>query len=151
MAFSCSLSNRGRPPQVAGDFNCYYPAGIQVELTNACNLHCSYCYRDAGSQTHPDILPTDKLLRILREFADKGLRSIELTGGEPLLHPDFLKFAHFCGDSFALIGLLTNGYLVDDFLVQQLVPMRDKMVLSVSLDSYLPAVHDLRRWLSGSF
>jgi radical SAM protein with 4Fe4S-binding SPASM domain len=138
-------------PKVIGDRSIYYPIHMQVELTANCNLQCYYCYRNSDYDHKENRLNTENLIAILHSLANKGLCSIELTGGEPLLHPDFLKIINFCGEQFSLIGLLTNGTLITDSLVNDLLPIRDKIIISISLDSHISSVHDKRRGLEGAF
>jgi uncharacterized Fe-S cluster-containing radical SAM superfamily protein len=137
--------------QIAGSRTIFYPTNLQVELTTACNLRCSYCYRKSGSNEAKGRLATSKLLEILRVLSDNGLHSVELTGGEPLLHPDFIQIVRFCGERFSIIGLLTNGTLITESLIKELLPFRKKMVISVSLDSHIRSVHDDRRGQKGAF
>lgn len=138
-------------PQVTGSRTIFYPTSIQIELTTACNLRCSYCYRKSGPNEPEDRLATSRLLEILVVLLNNGLHSVELTGGEPLLHPNFVQIVNFCGERFSLIGLLTNGTLITESLLDKLLPFRDKMVVSVSLDSHIPTVHDARRGRRGAF
>ncbi|NOZ87286.1 MAG: radical SAM protein, partial [Deltaproteobacteria bacterium] len=136
--------------RITGSHTIFYPTSIQVELTTNCNLSCSYCYRNSGAH-EPGRLGTSKLLEILRVLSDNGLHSVELTGGEPLLHPDFIKIMRFCGERFSIGGLLTNGTLITESLIRELLLFKEKMVISVSLDSHISDVHDERRGLRGAF
>ena len=75
---------------VTGSRDFFIPQHMSVELTSNCNLKCIYCYRDAGPNQR-DYLEYEVLVDILERLASNGLRSVELTGGEPLLHPQFLE------------------------------------------------------------
>lgn len=136
--------------RTTGSHTIYYPTSMQIELTTRCNLNCSYCYRNSGAQ-EPDRLGTSNLLNILRILSKNGLHSAELTGGEPLLHPDFIKIMRFCGERFSIVGLLTNGTLITESFIRELLPFKEKVVTSVSLDSHISEVHDKRRGSRGAF
>ncbi|HEY6871867.1 MAG TPA: radical SAM protein [Geobacteraceae bacterium] len=136
---------------ILGSDRAFLPSSIQLELTTSCNLACDYCYRNVGSTNPSHFFQTDKLIHILMDLNAKGLRSIELTGGEPLLHPDFLKIMDFCGTHFSLIGLLSNGTMINEEIISALLPYKDKMVVSISLDSHISEVHDIRRGAKGAF
>lgn len=99
-----------------------------------CNLNCSYCYRNSHSTGREKRLETDKLLKILDDLYQKGLQVVELTGGEPIIHPDFIKILKFCFDRFSLVAILTNGTLIDEQFISKILPFREKIILSVSLD-----------------
>jgi radical SAM protein with 4Fe4S-binding SPASM domain len=137
--------------RIEGDFTAFYPSSMHVELTKACNLNCYYCYRDAKADQTKDRLETDKLLEILLFLSKKGLHAVELTGGEPLMHPDFSRIMKFVGEHFSLIGLLTNGTLITESILNDMIPFRDKIAVSISLDSHIPSVHDERRGFDGAF
>jgi radical SAM protein with 4Fe4S-binding SPASM domain len=92
------------------------PSTLSVELTAACNQRCAHCYnawRAEGNRS-PERLPTAELLALLdRVAAEAGLERVTLSGGEPLLHPDFRPITeHLRGRGLELC-LITNGTLVD--------------------------------------
>ena len=66
-------------------------------FTNRCNLACRHCWvtpslmRNEGTGGH---VPLEKLLGACRAALPLGLRSVKLTGGEPLLYPDFSGLAY---------------------------------------------------------
>src|SRR6267143_1015608 len=72
----------------------YGPRRLTVELTNICNLHCSYCLRDEDALYHnpANFLPVKLFAQIVRSARDAmGIEQVMFTGGEPTLHPDFGK------------------------------------------------------------
>jgi sulfatase maturation enzyme AslB (radical SAM superfamily) len=149
------VARRDRPlptrPRITRELDAYYPASLHVELTARCNLRCFFCYREAGPEVREPRLETRELLRILSDLRDRGLTTVELTGGEPLLHPDFPEILDFCGENFATIVLLTNGTVMTDALLDALVSQREKLFVNVSLDNHDPEEHDRRRGRRGSF
>ncbi len=74
------------------------PRRLVFELTNACNLNCVMCGRNAA-----DFKPTQFQMEWLHYFEDAAQRIEEVTlmgWGEPTVHPhfaDFLKWAHRLG------------------------------------------------------
>ena len=75
-----------------------------VHLTGRCNLECRHCYMD-GSPRRRDRLPIDWVLDAIRTAPALGIGSLFLTGGEPLLHPNFAEVAEAAG---AVTGLATT-------------------------------------------
>jgi len=138
-------------PKIIEDSKYYIPSNIQMEITKACNLKCYYCYRLANKNEIIKPILTDQLLLKLTELADFGVSSIEITGGEPMLHPDFIKIISTCYEKFVLIGVLTNGTLLDEPKIKELLPFKDKLAISVSLDCHIPQIHDKRRGMVGAF
>src|SRR3954462_290542 len=87
---------------------------ILVEVTNACNLACPVCYSDAHGDRK---MPLEKFKEYIRRLIDqKGpLDSVQLTGGEAVLHPEFWEMVAFLhGEPVKKIYLPTNGLLFAD-------------------------------------
>ena len=139
-----------RTIRVTGSRTAYYPPHMTIELTEGCNLRCDYCYRESDA-TKLKHMPTEELLMLIETLWAAGLRTVELTGGEPTVHRDFRRILAFCSDKFAMVGVLTNGTRLDDALAHQFAEMGDKLVYSVSLDASTPELHDARRGIKGAW
>ena len=87
-------------------------------LTYRCNLQCRHCY--AAPCAHPacDELTTDEILAIAREAVSMGCLSILLTGGEPLLRPDFCEIYTALRRMGLFVELFTNATLIDDAILE---------------------------------
>jgi len=85
------------------------PVSGMLELTRRCNLRCVHCYQQGERNVH---LPTETALRLVREAADCGTLFLTLTGGEPLLHPDFPHIYRACREAGLVVGVFTNGTLI---------------------------------------
>lgn len=114
---------------------------LQWHITHACNLRCVHCYQEEY-QSH---MPREQLFSALEDFAaliaGKELRpQINLTGGEPLLHPDFFALAEEIRRRGWRLGVLTNGTLVDEAIAARLARLQPVFV-QVSLDGP-PRIHD---------
>jgi cyclic pyranopterin phosphate synthase len=91
---------------------------IRVSVTDRCNLECSYCCD--GSVPHlprPEILTYEEIQRVVRAAAALGIRSVRLTGGEPLLRPNLGHLVGLLSDIEGIddISLTTNGTLLGRF------------------------------------
>ncbi|RNI24657.1 GTP 3',8-cyclase MoaA [Flexivirga caeni] len=60
---------------------------LRVSVTDRCNLRCAYCMPAEGLDwlPRPELLDNDELVRVIGIFTRLGIRTIRLTGGEPLL------------------------------------------------------------------
>jgi MoaA/NifB/PqqE/SkfB family radical SAM enzyme len=67
------------------------PRSLQIGLSAACNLACSFCYRDKQAQSR---LTPDFLVPLLKDAADWGVLEVAFGGGEPLLYPHFPELLH---------------------------------------------------------
>ncbi len=77
--------------RATGSLDYYHPLRILFEITTRCNLKCTHCNARAGPNTGR-FIPTAEFLSLLENLSTHGTRDVELTGGEPLLHPDFLNY-----------------------------------------------------------
>ncbi len=96
-----------------------------------CNLKCSYCDTDFGSEINEGEFCPQTLAARIREFDLDLVHSISLTGGEPLLQSEFLKeFLPLTGKK---IYLETNATLADKLL--EVKPLIDIIAADIKLPS----------------
>ncbi len=91
----------------------YGPPRLIVELTNICNLHCSYCLRDEDALYHSkaNFFPVELLRRVVREARESiGARTVMFTGGETTLHPRFGDVIEAVGAEGFTCSFVTNGW-----------------------------------------
>ena len=94
-----------------------HPILAHVVPIRRCNLSCTYCNEfDQHSQPVPTV---DMLARIDR-LAALGTTIIDLSGGEPLLHPELDEIIRRIRKHRMLAGLLTNGYLLSEERIKRL-------------------------------
>ena len=87
---------------------------LRVSLTDRCNLRCTYCMPAEGLDwmPHAEVLTDDELVRLIGiGVRELGIRTVRLTGGEPLLRRnlEFLVAAISDLEPTPLIALTTNG------------------------------------------
>ena len=109
---------------------------ILVEVTNACNLACAVCYSDAQGKR---FLPLEKFKAHILDLATrkKVLDSIQITGGEAILHPEFWEMVEFLLSlrQVKKIYLPTNGIeLAREEVAQKLQPFREKLMVLLQFD-----------------
>ena len=122
---------------------------LQWHITHECNLKCSHCYQEDYHCVTPyrEMADTlDKYEEYIRAKAYEG--QINLTGGEPLLHPDFYTIASEIRKKELRLGILTNGTMIDGEAAARIAELKPVFV-QVSLDGG-ENVHDQIRG-NGSF
>jgi cyclic pyranopterin phosphate synthase len=113
---------------------------LRVSVTDKCNLRCTYCMPEAGLpwRKRDETLRYEEIATIVRAAAAVGVRSIRLTGGEPLVRPRLNELVAMIAeiDGIDDIALSTNGLLLSD----QLDGLRAAGLsrLNVSLDTLRP-------------
>jgi MoaA/NifB/PqqE/SkfB family radical SAM enzyme len=118
-----------------------------VELTNICNLHCSYCLRDEDALYHQkaNFFSIDLLQRVIREAREAmGARHVMFTGGETTLHPKFKEIIETVGAEGMKCSFITNGWHFER--VWPVIESNRDVVTHVafSLDGATRETHD--RW-----
>ncbi|MEP6820238.1 MAG: radical SAM protein [bacterium] len=131
----------------------YGPRRLTVELTNICNLHCSYCLRDEDALYHSPahFLSLELFARVARQARDcMGIEQIMFTGGEPTLHPDFAKIIEAVAAEGLQCSFVTNGWHFDRIWPLLLQHRETVTHVAFSLDGATREAHD--RWRGeGSF
>jgi len=93
------------------------PVKLDYDVTYRCNLNCRHCCVSLAANDRDAIrreLSVSEAERILAELRDLGALWILLTGGEPLLRPDF-RDIYLATLKLGLIPVVfTNGTLVDE-------------------------------------
>lgn len=140
-------------PSNGGSKDFYVPLHILLELTDSCNQHCKHCYRDSSSDKK-GFIKTQRAIDLIESLSSFGSLVCELTGGEPLLHPDFKKIISSCAEHFEVVSIITNGHLVDgklaDFL-GSLKYLECQLLASITLNSFEKSFHDNFAETPGSF
>ena len=122
---------------------------VSWNTTNACNLTCAHCYRDAGAKA-ADELSTAEAKKMLTEIAKAGFKIMIFSGGEPLMRPDIVELVQFASDQGLRPVFGTNGTLITPELAKALKDA-GTMGMGISLDSLDPAKHDKLRGKEGAW
>jgi len=86
---------------------------FNFKIHELCNERCIFCFQDHDSRAEKKIITRDEAVQIIYNAFKDGYRSIQFTGGEPLIHPDILLFIRFAKKvGFPIIAIHTNGVLL---------------------------------------
>lgn len=69
------------------------PNFVDINITNNCNMNCVHCY--VGEQPLNQ-MSLEQGMSYIQELQKLGVFKVSLTGGEPLLHPNFMDFIQKC-------------------------------------------------------
>lgn len=118
---------------------------VSWNTTNACNMYCDHCYRDAGVKAQEE-LNTAEAKTMLEQIARAGFKIMIFSGGEPLMRPDIVELvAH--AKSLGLRPVFgTNGTLLSVEMARKL-KTAGAMGMGISLDSLDKQKHnEFRRY-----
>lgn len=89
---------------------------LRISLTDRCNFRCIYCMPEDGvcQLAHDDILRIEDIERLVRVAASIGIKSIRLTGGEPLVRKGVVDLvsAITATPGIENVSMTTNGVLL---------------------------------------
>lgn len=121
-----------------------------IPITSACNLDCPICYthnKNGDGAYHMEEGELAAILGHLRRSAPEK-RIVNITGGEPTLHPKFLRLLEMCRDEgIRRITVSTHGLALNDATVAKLKELDVRVILS--FDSFREETN--RAMLGGAF
>jgi MoaA/NifB/PqqE/SkfB family radical SAM enzyme len=99
------------------------PWYCEIALTGKCNFSCKYCNR---FKAEIDFEKLKEFINFVRQF-----KHIQITGGEPTIHPKFFEIIDLCRSKTLRLGLSTNGtFGIDNY------KRCNVDIFSISLDDY---------------
>ncbi len=117
------------------------PYNVSLMITRRCNLNCLYC-GSAPEQFLREDMTTKELLSTIDELASCGVFRIAITGGEPLLHPDFFVIINAILKHPMRLQIDTNATLVTEKVVERLKEFSRPFLLSVTIDGITAETYD---------
>lgn len=111
---------------------------LRLSVTDRCDLACVYCMPPGGEDDHavrPELLSFEEAARIVRVFAELGIRRVRFTGGEPLVRKDVVRLVELVRRESGIERLVMTSNATR--LSELARPLRDAGLtgVNVSLDS----------------
>lgn len=122
---------------------------VSWNTTNACNMYCDHCYRDAGCKADEE-LNTVEAKTLLDQIAKAGFKIMIFSGGEPLMRPDILELVEHAKRLGLRSVFGTNGTLITPKMAVEL-KKAGAMGMGISLDSLDVHKHDTFRKFPGAW
>ncbi|MDO4548773.1 MAG: radical SAM protein [Clostridia bacterium] len=95
------------------------PISGTFELTPLCNLDCKMCYVHLNKEQlgNSRLLGVEQWKSLMKQAVDAGMMYAGLTGGECLTYPGFKELYIYLQSMGVEVGMLTNGLLLTDDMV----------------------------------
>lgn len=121
---------------------------VQWSITGRCNYKCKHCFMSAPNAVQGE--PSwDQLMTMLDAFARCGIRSVGLTGGEPMVRSDFWDLMDAIRDKGLTVSTLySNGLLITDQFLDELEKREMWSTFQFSFDGV--GHHDWMRGVPGA-
>ena len=139
---------RLRPEQEYRFYPARFKQSVQWSITGRCNALCKHCFMSAphATQGEPD---WDQLMTMLEGFQRCGIKCVNLTGGEPMVHPDFWPLVDAVRARDIMIPTLySNGLLITDSFLDELEQRHMRPAFQFSFDG--AGWHDWMRGIPGA-
>ncbi len=106
------------------------PLEGNIDLTYRCNNNCRHCWLSlsANAPEKKNEMTFDEIRRIVDEARAMGCQKWSISGGEPLLRPDFPEIFDYLTHKAVSYSLNTNGTLITPKIVQLLKRKGTKMI-----------------------
>lgn len=83
---------------------------VYVEITNICNMHCSFCPETTRAKAFMDVKKFEYIAKQIVEYTDYVYLHVK---GEPLLHPQLEQILNICDKYSLKVNISTNATLLD--------------------------------------
>ncbi len=126
------------------------PLSGSIDLTYRCNNNCRHCWLRVspnGREKH-DELSFDEICHIVDDARAMGCRHWSISGGEPMLRPDFPEIFDYITSKSTSYSFNSNGTLITPEIAELLTRKGSKMI---ALYGATEAVHDHVTRNPGSF
>ncbi len=123
---------------------------IYIEITNNCNLNCSFCSKVIKPRRNMSLEEFEIVLNKIKGFTDYIYLHVK---GEPLIHKDIIEFINKANEYNLKVNLTTNGVLFDKY-AKELGKCNNLNKINFSLhcehnkENYLEDIFDNIKYLS---
>lgn len=109
---------------------------LRISVTHSCQLSCKFCHREGiDSHWQPIHMSIEFFQSLVDSFSHIGGREINLTGGEPLMHPQISDLIERASNPQWKLALCTNGLLLERVFPQVERKLLDEIKLSLHATS----------------
>lgn len=127
------------------------PLSGALEVTHKCNLRCAHCYvGPARYSVQQDEMGKEQIFRLLDEICDAGCLHLLITGGEPLMRPDFCEIYEHAKRKGMILTVFTNGTLITRKILDLFSDLPPK-VAEISLYGATPETYEAVTGIQGSY
>lgn len=123
---------------------------IYIEITNNCNLNCSFCSKVLKPRKNMSLEEFELILNKIKDYTDYIYLHVK---GEPLIHKDIIEFINKANEYNLKVNLTTNGVLFDKY-AKELGECKNLNKINFSLhcennkDNYLEDIFNNIKYLS---
>ena len=126
-----------------------YVLNMGINITERCNFNCLHCYEAVDNEILREEMSLENCRKLLEEAASCGIQNIKITGGEPLMHPDFMEIVRCVYQNDMTVDRInTNGFFLTPELLDELRSLDPHILFNISYDG--AGYHDWMRGRKGA-
>ena len=131
---------------------------LRLSVTDRCDLRCQYCMPEEGIEASPrsEFLTFEEIIRLVSAFRTMGVRTVRLTGGEPLVRRGIERLVKMLRDEAGIDDIAMTSNATAMRKMAKILSENGLKRLNVSVDSLnsdrfrrMTRGGDLQRVLSG--
>lgn len=134
------------------------PRKLTLEIVKKCFNKCLYCSAYVSEEDAKKVMSPKDAKKIIDQFAKLGGQELDISGGEPLLHPNWLDISAHAKNKKLKVGLLSCGILSGKEVKQEeLLDIVGKISkvgferVAVTFHAPYSEIHDWITQVKGSF
>ena len=108
---------------------------MTLRITSTCDQYCSHCMQNSGPK-RKEVMSLDTFKKSIDFIFETNTDTINISGGEPTLHPYLLDMLDYtlkkevnCG---RLITLITNGLIFTEWEISSSSPSSPSLIIVIS-------------------
>lgn len=117
------------------------PPAVNLYITYHCRSQCAHCFLVQSDKINKHELSRETLFSIIDQLAEQNVYLLIISGGEPLLHPDFFEIVRYADKKNILPLVAITGTQVADDDISKYVAAGIPTV-QLSLDGASPQLND---------
>ena len=116
-----------------------FPVSVHIDILSKCNERCIHCY--IPHKYKNQMMDEAMFFDLMDQCQDLKIQHVTISGGEPMLHPQFKAFLRKSRECDMSVNVLSNLTLLDDDIIEE---MKKNPMLGVqtSIYSMKPEIHD---------
>jgi len=119
---------------------------MNLQITGRCNYNCIHCFNAKDNSPLQSELKLSEITHLLDECVVCGIQSFTITGGEPMIHPQYKEIIEAIYQrGMTVFELNTNGFYIDQKMLDWMKEIHYEPLIKISFDGL-----GFHNWMRGS-
>jgi len=114
--------------------NRYMPM-MNLQITGRCNYNCKHCFNAKDNSPLQSEISYEDFIKLLDDCEKCGITSFTITGGEPMIHPQYKQIIEeIYKRNMFVFDLNTNGFYINQEMLDWMKSINYKPLMKISFD-----------------